>query len=63
MDGLNRYHRFEMIQLLFQTEQTQDRNGKPGLVLFHLCRKPQIASATENPVTIPVTIYSGGMPA
>jgi len=28
MDGLNRYHRFEMIQLLFQTEQTQDRNGK-----------------------------------
>ena len=29
MDGLSRYHRFEMmIQLLFQTEQTQDRNGK-----------------------------------
>ena len=28
MDGLNRYHRFEMIQLLFQTEQAQDRNGK-----------------------------------
>jgi len=28
MDGLNRYHRFEMIQLLFQTEQIQDRNGK-----------------------------------
>lgn len=28
MGGLNRYHRFEMIQLLFQTEQAQDRNGK-----------------------------------
>lgn len=46
-----------------RTDTGPEREVKPGLVLFHLCRKPQIASATENPVTIPVTIYSGGMPA
>ena len=27
MGGLNHHHRFEMLQLLFQTEQAQDRNG------------------------------------
>ena len=42
MDGLNRYHRFEMIQLLFQTEQTQDRNGKfsPDLFCFIYAANP-----------------------